>query len=37
MVGLQAGDVTSAPLEDVVSSQKELDPGLFEISRIMER
>jgi 6-phosphofructokinase 1 len=37
MVGLQAGDVTTAPLEDVVSSQKELDPGLFEISRIMER
>lgn len=37
MVGLQGGDIIHTPLEEVISTKKELDLSLYETSKIMER
>jgi len=37
MVGLQGSEIATAPLKDVISTNKELDLSLYETSKIMER
>jgi len=37
MVGLQGSEIVSTPLEEVISTTKELDLSLYETSKIMER